>query len=83
MKVTVEVDCTPLEARQFLGLPNLEPMQDAVMAQIEKKMLAEMERFSPESVMKTWFSLLPQNAERVQEMFANLMQGGRRRERKE
>ena len=83
MKVTVEVDCTPLEARQFLGLPNVEPMQDAVMAQIEKKMLAEMERFSPESVMKTWFSLLPQNAERVQEMFANLMQGGRRRERKE
>ncbi len=83
MKVTVEVDCTPLEARQFLGLPNLEPMQEAVMAQIEKKMLAEMERFSPESVMKTWFSLLPQNAERVQEMFANLMQGGRRRERKE
>ena len=83
MKVTVEVDCTPLEARQFLGLPNLEPMQDAVMAQIEKKMLAEMERFSPESMMKTWFSLLPQNAERVQEMFAHLMQGGRRRERKE
>ncbi len=27
MKFRVEVDCTPVEARQFVGLPNVEPMQ--------------------------------------------------------
>ncbi|MFY9972047.1 MAG: DUF6489 family protein, partial [Roseiarcus sp.] len=27
MKITVDVDCTPLEARQFMGLPDVEPMQ--------------------------------------------------------
>ena len=80
MKVTVEVDCTPLEARQFLGLPDVQPLQAAVMAQMEKKMLSEMERFSPDSVMKTWLSLVPQNAERMQELFGNLlMQGARTR----
>ena len=80
MKVTVEVDCTPAEARQFFGLPNVEPMQAAVMEQIEKKMLSEMERFSPESIMKSWLSLLPNNTERLQEMFGSmLMQGGRSR----
>ena len=31
MKVTVEVDCTPEEGRQFLGLPDVGPMQQAAM----------------------------------------------------
>jgi hypothetical protein len=72
MKVTIEIDCTPLEARQFFGLPDVEPMQAAVMAQIEQRMLAEMDRFSPEAVMKSWLSLLPQNAEQMQEIFRSL-----------
>ena len=76
MKVTVEIDCTPTEARQFLGLPNVEPIQAAVMDKLEEKMLKEMERFSPDALMKNWMSLIPQNAERLQEMFLNLtMQG--------
>ena len=48
MKITVNVDCTPLEARQFMGLPDVEPMQKAAMAEIEKRMMTELERFSPE-----------------------------------
>jgi hypothetical protein len=72
MKVNVEIDCTPLEARQFLGLPNLEPMQTAVMARMETKMLSEMDRFSPESIMKSWLTMMPQNAESMQEIFKNM-----------
>ncbi len=30
MKVTIEIDCTPIEARQFMGLPDVQPMQAAV-----------------------------------------------------
>ena len=25
MKITIEVDCTPAEARSFMGLPDVEP----------------------------------------------------------
>ena len=78
MKVTVDVECTPAEARQFLGLPNVEPLQEAVMAEFEKRMLSEMDRFSPEAIMKSWLSLFPQNAERAQEMFSALFLGGKR-----
>ena len=46
MKITVDVDCTPLEARQFMGLPDVEPMQKAAMAEIEKRMMAELQRYS-------------------------------------
>jgi len=76
MKVTMEIDCTPAEARLFFGLPNVEPMQEAVMAQLEKTMLTEMHRFSPEGIMKTWLSLFPQNAERFQEMFGSMFGQG-------
>jgi hypothetical protein len=76
MKVTMEIDCTPAEARLFFGLPNVEPMQDAVMAKLEERMLTEIDRFSPEGIMKSWLSLFPQNAERLQDMFGAMFMGG-------
>jgi hypothetical protein len=66
MKVTIEIECTPVEARQFFGLPNVEPMQDVVMQQLEKRMLAEIERFSPEALMKNWLAVAPQGVEQMQ-----------------
>jgi hypothetical protein len=55
MKVTVDVECTPLEARQFMGLPDVQPMQARVLAEMEKRMLAEAEKLSPEGFMRSWF----------------------------
>ena len=69
MKITVDVDCTPLEARQFMGLPDVEPMQKAVMADIEKRMMTEIERYSPESLFKAWLPIAGMNAEWLQEFF--------------
>ena len=63
MKVNIEIECTPVEARQFFGLPNVEPMQSAVMQQLEKRILADIERFSPEALMTSWLPLVPQGAE--------------------
>ena len=76
MKVTVEIDCTPEEARQFMGLPDLQPMQVAVMAEMEKRVLAEMDRFSPESLLRSWMSLIPQNSEQMQGAFMRMFQQG-------
>jgi hypothetical protein len=71
MKVTIEIDCTPIEARQFLGLPNVEPVQAKMMARIEQSMAEAIERFSPEALLGNWLSALPQSADWVQRMFAN------------
>ena len=83
MKVTVEVNCTPEEARQFMGLPEVQPMQAAVTAEMEKRVLAEMDRFSPEAVLKSWMSLIPQSPEQMQAAFMRMFQqgsaGGKRR----
>ena len=64
MKVNIEIECTPVEARQFFGLPDVEPMQAAVMQQLEQRMLADIERFSPEALMKNWLAVGPQGVER-------------------
>ena len=69
MKITVDVDCTPLEARQFMGLPDVEPMQKAAMAEVEKRMMAELERFSPETLFKAWLPIAGMNADWLQEFF--------------
>jgi hypothetical protein len=72
MKVTIEIDCTPLEARQFMGLPDVQPMQAAVLAEIEKRLMAEAEKLSPEGFMRAWFSQLPQSADWAREMLGGL-----------
>ena len=69
MKVIIEIECTPDEGRQFLGLPDVKPMQAAIMAKIEAQMIEAAERFSPDAMLKSWMSLAPQSPEQMREMF--------------
>lgn len=55
MKITVDIDCTPQEMRSFFGLPDLEPMQQAVMAELQRRLLSSMDQLSPTTLMKDWF----------------------------
>ncbi len=59
MKVKVEVDCTPAEAREFMGLPDLRPMQTAMANQLEAQMTASLDRLSPDAVLQDWFGFNP------------------------
>jgi hypothetical protein len=43
---------------------------------LQERMLSEMDRFSPESLINQWVSAFPQNAERMQEMFAKMFMAG-------
>jgi hypothetical protein len=72
MKINVEIDCTPLEARQFFGLPDVQPMQTAVMDNLQKQMMANIEKVSPEALMQSWFTFDPKLAARFQEMFVTM-----------
>jgi hypothetical protein len=54
MKINVDIDCTPQEARNFLGLPDLTPIHDAYLDQMKK---AISEGISPdmiETMMRNW-----------------------------
>ena len=71
MKVHIDIECTPEEARQFFGLPDVQPMQKAILAEMEKRTLAEMEKFAPENLFATWFATGQQGADIFSRMLAN------------
>jgi hypothetical protein len=73
MKITIDIDCTPEEARVFLGLPDVAPMQRALMEEIGKRMSAGLEALDPETLMKTWMPLGLQGLEQAQKMFWSQM----------
>jgi hypothetical protein len=72
MKVNIEIDCTPLEARQFFGLPDVQPMQTAVMEKLQHQMMSNIEKVSPEALMHSWFAYDPKIAQTFQNLFVTM-----------
>ena len=74
MKVTFDIECTPEEARTFLGLPDVVPMQDALMAQLQQKMSDNIRNLDPETLARTWLPMTVQGWGEMQKMFWAQMQ---------
>ena len=70
MKVNVEIDCTPAEARAFLGLPDVALLNDHLIAEMQKRMDANISAMQPEELMKNWASF----GMAAQDQFRQLMQ---------
>jgi len=74
MKVTVNVECTPEEARAFMGLPDVQPMQAALMKDLEDRLRANIQAMNPEAMVNTWLPASMQNADQLQKMFWSQVQ---------
>jgi hypothetical protein len=69
MKMTIEIDCTPVEARSFLGLPDVGPLNEKLVEEMQKRMEANINMLSPEELMKNWAAF----GAGAQEQFRKLM----------
>jgi hypothetical protein len=69
MKVTMNVECTPEEARAFFGLPDVQPLQAAMMKEMEERMRSTMQATDPASMMKMWFPAGADGMQQMQKMF--------------
>ena len=78
MKITVDVDCTPEEARAFLGLPDVKPMQEQLMREVQERMAANIRAMEPEAMLRTWLPATLKGFEQIQEMFISQMTGTKR-----
>jgi hypothetical protein len=56
MKMTIEVDCSPEEARRFLGLPDVSGLNDHLVSEMSKRIDANINMLNPEEFMKNWMS---------------------------
>ena len=54
MKINVEVDCTPEEARRFMGLPDLTPVHEAYVAQLVEAAKKGMSADALAAMMQSW-----------------------------
>ncbi len=78
MKVTVNIDCTPEEARAFLGLPDVKPMQEQLMRELQEQMTANIRAMEPEAMLRTWLPATMKGFEQIQEICMAQMTGTKR-----
>lgn len=74
MKITVNIDCTPEEARHFFGLPDVQPMQQAVIAELQERLLGGIKQMDADAMLRSWFQGVPAgmaSMEALQKMFWN------------
>ena len=69
MKMTIEIDCTPQEARAFLGLPDVTALNEKLVEEMQSRMTANMAMLSPDELIKNWTAF----GVGAQEQFRNLM----------
>jgi hypothetical protein len=66
MKIRIDIDCTPEEARRFFGLPDVTQIQESVMVELEKQTLARLKSMDVDTLMKQWFPSSVEGWERLQ-----------------
>ena len=72
MKFTVNVECSPEEARRFMGLPDVTPINEALVSEMTNRMQKNLSLMSGESMMSSWMSVGTQ----AQDAFVKLMTSG-------
>jgi hypothetical protein len=78
MKISFDIDCTPEELRGFFGLPEVKPLQEAVLKEMQERLSAAVKALDPETMLKTWLPAGLKGFEQWQE-FLNQMAGGSRK----
>ncbi|HME85842.1 MAG TPA: DUF6489 family protein [Roseiarcus sp.] len=73
MKINVVIDCTPAEAREFYGLPDVRELQASVLRRLEERLMSRLDALSPEAMLQNWFAF---NANGAQEFVSRILGGG-------
>src|SRR6266705_2427286 len=72
MKISLDIDCTPEELREFFGLPDVKPMQEQLLKEVEARMGANLQALEPEVMAY----LPPPDAEWIDRAVAHWQQHG-------
>ena len=76
MKVNIEIDCRPEEARQFIELLDVSSSQAEMIDGLREKIAESARSMDLESLKKGWFSGAAPGMEIFQKMFEPNLSGG-------
>ncbi|MEM7226869.1 MAG: DUF6489 family protein [Pseudomonadota bacterium] len=82
MKITIDIDCSPQEARAFLGLPEVGAMQEALVAQLQERLQEVLQTSDPEALMRLWLPTGMKGFAQLQEQFWQQMMAMQEPEKK-
>jgi hypothetical protein len=66
MKINIELDMTPEEARRLMGLPDLTALQGEMLEEIRKRMKSAVGTSDPEAMFRAWMPMGAQGFEQFQ-----------------
>ena len=75
MKVTIDVDCTPEEARTFLGLPDVREVQEEIMTALRERMMAAVGDMEPDKLLQNWTSAGSDGMEQMMKSWPDFAKG--------
>jgi hypothetical protein len=68
MKLKIEVECSPEEARAFLGLPDVTMLNDHLVQEMKSRLDQNMAMLQPEELMKSWMAFGGQATEQFRKL---------------
>ncbi|WP_028468949.1 DUF6489 family protein [Neptunomonas japonica] len=75
MNFKVDVEMTPNELRQVMGLPDVGSLQDEMIAKVREQMDAGAEGYDPLTLLKPYITNSVGSMESLQKLIFNMMQG--------
>ena len=66
MKINIELDMTPDEARRLMGLPDVSDLQAEMLEEMRRRMKAAVDTSDPQALLKAWMPLGAQGFEQFQ-----------------
>ena len=75
MQINVTVDCSPQEARAFLGLPDLAPLHDLYIDRMKSLSVDGVRPEEVERMFRLWSAGMSEGVEQMQRLFWNAAGG--------
>jgi Family of unknown function (DUF6489) len=79
MKVTMNVDCTPEEARTFFGLPDVQPMQEHLLKEMQERLSTNLKAKDPDTMIRAWPPATMKGFEQLQDIFTSQLSSIKKR----
>lgn len=76
MKLTINIDCTPKEVREFFGLPDVTPINDMIVGTLQEKVEENIESLAdPQKYFDKVMSVSGAGMDTMQKAFGAVMSG--------
>ena len=74
MRMTIDIDCTPEEARRLFGMPDVSPINEMVVDEMTRKAKENLDTLAdPERFVAQWMAVTGKGFEQFQQMMTGAM----------